>query len=343
VGGRLAHPPRRRTLLLALAAVVLLGLVGGGVAGYGYLDGVYREQVVIDTAWCRTPATQGGSTFWDSTPAAFQTASASTGPYVDTTPYLMPTYATVSFASRDPGVTIEAWWVPGRSPTAPVVILAHGRGRCRGDPEVLLPAGMLHRHGFAVLLIDLRNHGGSTVTDGRHTFGIHESQDMLGAWDWLRSEHGLAANRIGLLGVSLGAVTGMIAIGREPRVAALWEDSGLISFDEGVRDLVKEKGLPDVLASPIASFLSTIHGIDDSPAQELPKVGTRPFAIVHGSADATVAVRHATLIAAAVRAGGGSVEPWILPGVAHVRASFVATAEYERRLVAFFSSALGAP
>jgi dipeptidyl aminopeptidase/acylaminoacyl peptidase len=56
-----------------------------------------------------------------------------------------------------------------------------------------------------------------------------------------------------------------------------------------------------------------------------------------------VPVKHADLLAAAIRDGGGEVEPWILPGVIHVRAAFVATAEYERRLVDFFSSALGRP
>ena len=68
-----------------------------------------------------------------------------------------------------------------------------------------------------------------------------------------------------------------------------------------------------------------------------------PIAIVHGTADTTAPIKHADLLIAADRANGGTVDPWILPGVAHVRAAFVATAEYESRLTTFFSGALGAP
>jgi dipeptidyl aminopeptidase/acylaminoacyl peptidase len=69
----------------------------------------------------------------------------------------------------------------------------------------------------------------------------------------------------------------------------------------------------------------------------------RPLAIVHGLADTRVPEKHAEQLTAAIRAGGGTVDPWIPAGVGHVRAAFPATAEYERRLVAFLSSAIGSP
>jgi dipeptidyl aminopeptidase/acylaminoacyl peptidase len=49
-------------------------------------------------------------------------------------------------------------------------------------------------------MIDLRGHGGSSTA--RLTYGARESQDVLGAVDWLRARgHG----RIGVLGASMGA------------------------------------------------------------------------------------------------------------------------------------------
>jgi hypothetical protein len=32
--------------------------------------------------------------------------------------------------------------------------MAHGAGSCRRDPVMLLPAGMFHWNGFAVLMVD---------------------------------------------------------------------------------------------------------------------------------------------------------------------------------------------
>ncbi len=330
----------RRRMVAGFGLAILLGAAGAGI---GYVNNYYETNTVIQTGWCRgAPGYAGPASFKDSTPAAFETGTKDTGPYIDTSPYLMPGYQTVSFPSRDAGVTIVAWWVPADAPDAPAVVLVHGRRRCRGDPEVLIPAGMLHRHGISALVIDLRNHGDSTVTDNHHSWGVKESQDALGAWDWLRGSKGLAADRIGLYGVSLGAATATIAAGREPRVAALWEDSSFASFELSVDDTIAKLGIPEPFRPAVASVTDALHHVPDSPLREVAQLHGRPFAIVHGTADSMSIVANAYRLRDAVAASGGSVEPWILPGVEHVRASFVATAEYESRLVAFFSAALGA-
>ncbi len=332
---------RRSRSAIALAIVAIIAVIGYGAASAYAFDTYYATQV-IKPAWCET---QAG--FKDATPASFRTGIADTGPYVDTSPYLMPDYAAVSFPSRDPGITIAGWWVQGSSPSAPAVIVVHGRGRCRRDPEVLLPAGMLHRHGFSVLLIDLRNHGGSTVEPDPHTWaGATEYQDVLGAWDWVRSERGIPAEAIGLYGVSLGAGTSMVAMGAEPRIAATWEDSGYASMRVGIDDGLADAHLPQQIDSGAIAVGRLLHGVDldaRSPLEAMTRLDGRPIAVVHGSADQVVPVRHADLLVAAIRASGASVDPWILPAVAHVRASFVATAAYDSRLVAFFSTAIGIP
>ncbi len=50
---------------------------------------------------------------------------------------------------------------------------------------------------------------------------------------------------------------------------------------------------------------------------------------------------YAADLTAAVRADGGTVEPWIVDGAEHTQAIVVEPAEYERRLDAFFEAALG--
>ena len=89
-------------------------------------------------------------------------------------------------------------------------------------PRVDATVGSCSRRGCSTamvsrsLRIDLRNHGDSGTTGGRHTGGIRESADVLGAWDWLVAERDLTPERIGLFGISLGAASVVIAAGDEP-------------------------------------------------------------------------------------------------------------------------------
>ena len=50
---------------------------------------------------------------------------------------------------------------------------------------VLTAAGMLNKQGFNILALDMRDHGDSTIEDGRHAAGTEEYQDVLGGFDWL--------------------------------------------------------------------------------------------------------------------------------------------------------------
>src|SRR5450759_2191427 len=134
-----------------------------------------------------------GGGYSGATPASFRA-------WVDSTPYLMPDYQDVRFPSRDPAITIDAWWIPGPTADAPAVVLAHGLHECTRATTVLFPSVALLRQGYAVLVIDLRNEGSSKIDNGRETGGTGEARDMLGAWDWLRDAKGLAAGRIGLFG-----------------------------------------------------------------------------------------------------------------------------------------------
>jgi dipeptidyl aminopeptidase/acylaminoacyl peptidase len=318
--------PRLRTAAAAVAMVSLLS--AGAYLGAGVY--IYNELASVG-AGCHSGTT--------GTPAAF------TIPGIDTRSLLMPRYEDVRFPSRDPRITVAAWYVPGSRGTAgPAVVLVHGLGGCRRRPEVLLPAGMLHRHDVSVLLIDMRDHGDSTYEDGRHAGGTEEYQEVLGGWDWLRGR-GFSEARIGLFGESLGAATVMIAAGQEPRVAAVWEDSGYADISEAVAAELDRNGYPTFLAGSAVLAARLVSGDDLatlSPADAARRLGRRPVFITHGTADTRLRVQYAGDLAGDVRQGGGSVEPWIVPGAGHVRAAVLHPAEYERRLVEFFAHALGA-
>jgi len=334
----------RRALVGLVAVAAVAGLVLYAWASWMLFDEVSR----VDPQ-CGFFA-DGSPRFAEYTPASFETAGVSddfAAEGFDTGPYAMPVYEDVRFQSRD-GVDLAAWWVPTDRRDAAVVILVPGRGSCRHDPVLLLPAGMLHRNGFAVLLVDPRDQGDSEIVDGRYAGGTQEYPDVLGAWDWLRTR-GLPADRIGILGESNGASTVVIAAGEEPEIAATWEDSGYSDTTMAIREEVRYAGYPEILTVG-GSLWARLFGIDldeHRPIDAVAKIGERPLMIVHGVSDDRVQPHHALDFArareAAIGKGGSFLEPWFVAGAEHVQAAFAAPEEYERRLVTFFGGALGAP
>lgn len=327
--------------------ILLVVVVVGGALAYVGMSWLLFDVVSRVDARCGF-FEDGTPRFGEYTPASFGTAGVSTdfvAADFDTTPYLMPAYEEVRFDSRD-GVDLVAWWVPAARADAPAVVVVHGKGSCRHDPVVLLPAGMLHRNGFAVLMVDTRDMGDSEIVDGRFTGGIEEHLDALGAWDWLR-ERGLPASRIGLLGGSNGAGTVLIAAGEEPLVQATWEDSGYADLTVAIDEEVRRAGYSDVL-TPGGKLWARLFGIDLdslSPADAVRKIGTRRLQLVHGISDDRVHPHHVVDLARmreeATRGRGPDLEPWLVPLAEHVEAAFAVPDEYERRLVAFFGDALG--
>ena len=266
----------------------------------------------------------------------------------------MPSSEDVRFASRDPAMAagrLAGWWIPADDPGAPAVVLVHGIQSCRREANVLVPAAMLHRAGFSVLLMDLRDHGDSDGDDGRFAGGSEEYLDVLGAWDWVRSQ-GVAAERIGLLGVSFGAVTAIIAGGQEPGVAAVWADSAPPRTAEAIGLFVASQlrdptGLSKLLV-PGALLWARITAGDDlvrfDPIDELDAYRGRSVAFVHGELDPVLPAAFASeLRDRATDAGAATSAAWIVPGAGHTEGVYVDPSGYEERLVAFFTAALGAP
>ncbi len=330
----------RGVRILLAAVVALLLLAGATYAAVGAY--VYDEISRVDAGTCvrRFPDVTPATFAYDSDTLQRLRPLALGG-------LLMPDYRAVSFAARaEPDVTIRGWFIPALSGGgAPAVIMVPGRASCRRDWNVLVPAGMLHRAGFAVLLIDLRNHGASDVTNGRYAGGMREFRDVLGAWDWLRDAQGMPATRIGLFGASLGSAAALIAAGAERQVAAVWEDSSYADTETRINEELTQRGYPTVLSS-LGGVMAQVIGGDDiyatSPLTAVRQLGGRPLFIAHGAADTTTSVHHAEDLAAAARGAAVDVAVWIVPGAEHTQEMVVAPAEYEQRLVDFFRVHLGA-
>ena len=140
------------------------------------------------------------------------------------------------------------------------MILVHGLGGCKNCIDVLMPAGMLWRNGFNVLLIDLRDMGDSTFEDGRSTIGNEEHRDVLGAWDWLVKEKGFDPKRIGLFANSLGGANANYAFSEEPRIAALFLQSTFGNLQQIIAAELARNGYPTFLAPAALAMGSVVTG-----------------------------------------------------------------------------------
>jgi uncharacterized protein len=260
----------------------------------------------------------------------------------DVSPYFMTGYEAVRFPSRDPGIEVAGWWVP-RDPAAPAVILVHGIGGCKNAIDMLVPAGMLWRNGFNVLLIDLRDVGDSSPDDGRSTIGNEEYRDVLGAWDWLVNKRGFDPGRVGVFANSLGGASAVYAFSEEPRIAALFLQSTFGNLLQIIAAELTRNGYPALLA-PAAlvsgSIASGANLFGHNPLDAVRKAGNRPVYIVHSRADTRIDVQQSEQLAAAASSADANVSAWFPETSEHVQTPAVYPQEFEQRLVGFFRDAL---
>jgi dipeptidyl aminopeptidase/acylaminoacyl peptidase len=201
---------------------------------------------------------------------------------------------------------------------------------------------MLHREGFGVLMIDMRNNGDSARTDGRYGAGSVEYRDVLGGWDWLVAQ-GIPAARIGIFGQSGGSTAVVVAMGEDSRVAGGWEDSGPSNVATGAAEEARRNGYPDILVPAAIAWMWLLGDdvINRSPLAEAHRIGVRPFQVVHGTADSRVPIHHATDLEAVLQEANPASRAWLIDGAQHVQGPFLVPQEYEERLGSFFRAALG--
>ncbi|MBA2373015.1 MAG: alpha/beta fold hydrolase [Chloroflexi bacterium] len=321
------------------AALVAALLVAPFIA-YGAATVVVWDRLTLVSADCERK--WGGNT-----PEAFEVPEEF---HLDTRPWAMPSPVEVRIPSRDAGIELAGWWLPATGTetveAAPAAIIVHGFAACRRDHDVLLPAGMLHRNGFSVLLIDLRDHGASTIEDGRFAGGTDEYRDVLGAWDWLRTEQRVPATSIGLVGISLGAATVLLAAGQEDGVAAVWADSSYADLESAIDAELTREGYPTILRFGgvlVARLISGDDIVSYGPLDAVERLDGRALYITHGTADARLSVEYGHRLEAAARAHAVLVEAWYVDRARHTEASKSEVGEYERRLVGFLTRSLATP
>lgn len=248
-------------------------------------------------------------------------------------PNLKPDAVTVK--TRD-GVSLAGRFFPGTSRTT--IILSHGYG---DDQDQMIPwADFLNRAGFSVFTYDMRDRGqsgGSAVT-----LGAREQTDLVSVVDYLVTRHDVDPNRIGALGVSLGASVTILAAAQDPRIRAIVDDSGFSSASNVIStSFEKFLHIPAFPFAPvtvkIAEWRTGTNVNQVRPEDVIGKISPRPIFIIHGTADTVVPPANSERNFAAAN------QPkriWWVAGAGHVEARTLDTSEYELRVVQFFRQSL---
>ena len=235
------------------------------------------------------------------------------------------------------GVRLSGWYFPSRNGAA--VVLRHGAQSEASD--TLTQAMILSEAGYGVLATDARGHGAS---EGRPMeLGWYGDLDIRAAVDYLAAREDVDADRIAVVGLSMGGEEAIGAAGSDERIRAVVAEGATGRTAADKRWLADEYGFAGVVQS---SLDAPTYGLIDllSPASPPPTLAE--------SVDASDAPM--LLIAAgnvpdeqSVAARLEAIDPqwvtvWVVPGSDHVGGARTAPENWEREVVGFLDGALGA-
>ena len=229
----------------------------------------------------------------------------------------------------DSGSLISGWHTQPKQ-YAGVIVLLHG---IRGSRLSMLErARMLHRAGYATVMIDLQAHGESPGE--AITVGYLEQHDVRAAVEFARRQH--PNQPIGVVGVSLGGAAVLLASPLD--IDALVLESVYPDIHNAIQNRVAAR------LGPLASIptwllvfqLQSRLGIAPAelrPIDHLPDIGC-PVCIASGTADLHTTESETRTLFAAAR------EPkqlWLVDGAAHEDLLRADALQYQEQVVGFLN------
>lgn len=231
------------------------------------------------------------------------------------------------------GSTLAAWAAKG-SCECGVIVLLHG---VRSNRRALIGrADMLHRVGYAVVLVDLQAHGESA---GAHiTFGHLERHDAIAAVAFARQQ--FPGQPIGVIGISLGGAAATLA-GAPLAADALVLEAVYTDITTATKNRLARRlgGLSEVLTPLLLQQLPFRLGIspaDLSPVEAIDNLRT-PVLLIAGTEDEHTTPADSRKL---YEAAGEQKEIWWVEGAAHIDFYAFQPEIYEQRVLSFFSKHL---
>jgi len=234
-------------------------------------------------------------------------------------------------------IKLSGWLVPAADPRG-LVILCHGHGGSRRG--TLRKAVMFNRYHFTTLLFDFRACGSS---EGAYrTLGYNETDDVLGAVDFVREIKEIKSLPIGVVGQSMGGAAAIRAAARCTEIRGVVAEATYAQLEAVMRRRVRLCVGPFAPAIARSCYRLGTQKIgtdlgEVSPERDIGRISPRPVMLIQDSLDIVCPRSESNRLYDAAR---HPKERWIVPRAPHTLAHRVAPKEYERRVCDFLTRAL---
>jgi len=189
------------------------------------------------------------------------------------------------------------------------IIVLHGWAEqgVPGAPRVENWARRLSEQGYAALALSMRGWPPSTGTDD---CGAEQPDDVIKAVEWLAALPGVNADRIGVLGFSLGGQVALLAGARSERVKAIVAYFPITDIQRW-RSTTSNPGIRDV-------YIPRVCGAGDanSPINVVAKIRA-PVLLIHGDRDQVVPTEQSLRMREALQQAKRYVELLVIGGGEH--------------------------
>lgn len=236
-------------------------------------------------------------------------------------------YDDVELTTAD-GVDLDAWYVPSMNGAA--VVLLAGAGSVRSDE--VDRAAAIARHGYGVLLLDVRGHGGS---EGEPMLlGWYGERDVRPAVDWLLERPEVTGGRVGVVGMSMGGQQAVAAAGDDSRIRAVVADGVVGRHSSELDAPTAVDTFLGWLSMETAEMLTEApHPV---PLRDAARAATASFLVV--AAERVGLEQDFSEIL--VDAAADRVDVWVAPDSGHTGAFGRHPHEWERRVTEFLDATL---
>ncbi len=214
------------------------------------------------------------------------------------------------------GKWLSGWLIGRRSPDdrQPAVAVMHGWG---GSAAQMLPfATLLHKAGYAVLLLDARNHGNSD-SDSFSSMPRF-AEDLEHGIEWLKNQPGIDQDRLFLLGHSVGAAACLLLASRRQDLAGVISIASFAHPRDLMRRQMQSHHIPYIpMGWLILHYIEKTIGFsfdDIAPCNTIRHISC-PTLLIHGKADKFIPFTDAETIYA--HRSGDHVQLLLLKNTGH--------------------------